>query len=86
MKLAQKFNHDFESPNGSFRLFNSNGNEIYYETPDGYWSKSEYDSNGDEIYFEDSKGYWGKSEYDSNGNEIYFEDSDGLVFDNRPTT
>ena len=80
MKLAQKFNHDFEGfedPNGCFRLFDSNGNEIYFEISDGYWEKRECDSNGNQISFKDSSGYWSKYEYDSNGNEIYFEDSDG---------
>ncbi len=86
MTIAQQFNHDFESPNGFFRLFDSNGNEVYFEASDGYWSKSEYDSNGNKIYFENSDGYWAKQEYDSNGNETYFEDSDGVIHDNRPTT
>ncbi len=84
MKLAQQSNHDFE--NGDFKLFDTNGNQIYFELSDGYWSKREYDSNGNLTYFEASDGYWAKQEYDSNGNEIYFEDSDGLVFGNRPTT
>jgi hypothetical protein len=69
-----------------FVIKDSNGNQIYYETSDGYWVKSEYDANGKEIYFEDSNGYWAKSEYDANGNEIYFEDSDGLIEDKRPKT
>jgi len=75
MTIAQQFNHDFD--NGVFRLFDSDGNQIYYEDSDGFWSKSEYDSNGNKIYLEDSDGYWSKSEYDSNGNKIYLEDSDG---------
>ena len=75
MKLAEKFNHDFK--NGDFKLFDSNGNKIYFEKPYGYWSKSEYDSNGNEIYFEISDGYWSKSEYDSDGNKIYCENSTG---------
>jgi len=89
MKLAQKFNHDFEGfedPNGCFRLFDSNGNEIYFEDSDGDWEKREYDSNGNKIYCEDSDGDWEKREYDSNGNKIYYENSYGLVFDRRPTT
>ncbi len=73
MNLAEKFNHNFE--NGAFQMFNSNGNEIYFEHSNGYWRKSEYDSNGNEIYFEDSNEYWYKYEYDSNGNEIYYESS-----------
>ncbi len=75
MNLAEKFNHDFG--NGAFQMFDSNGNQTYYEIPTGYWSKREYDSNGNEIYFEDSNGCWSKREYDSNGNTTYFEHSNG---------
>jgi hypothetical protein len=75
MKLAEKFNHDFE--NGAFELFDSNGNEIYYEYSNGFWGKSKYDSNGNEIYHEDSDEWWYKNEYDSNGNKTYFENSNG---------
>ena len=52
MTLAEKFNHDFK--NGAFKLFDSNGNEIYHENIIGFWWKSEFDSNGNEIYFENS--------------------------------
>ena len=36
--------------------FDSNGNEIYLESSEGYRRKKEYDSNGNEIYREDSNG------------------------------
>ena len=58
-----------------FTIKDKNGNEIYSETPDGDWSKYEYDSNGNQIYSENSNEYWSKREYDSNGNQIYFENS-----------
>jgi len=61
-----------------FEIKDKNGNLIYFETSDGYWSKKEYDSNGNVIYFENSDGFWSKREYDSNGNVIYYEDSDGF--------
>lgn len=67
-----------------FIIKDKNGNKIYFENSNGYWSKYEYDSNGNEIYWENSFGFWVKSEYDSNGNVIYFENSDGNVVDNRP--
>jgi len=67
-----------------FTIKNDNGNQIYVEDSNGYWSKFEYDSNGNVIYYDNSYGYWAKYEYDSNGNQIYFEDSDGEVSDNRP--
>ena len=60
-----------------FIIKDSNGNQIYWETSDGYWGKSEFDSNGKEIYIEYSNGYWEKREYDSEGEEIYIEYSNG---------
>jgi len=59
------------------RVFNQNGNKIYYESSKGSWDKYEYDDNGKEIYSESSNGYWSKSEYDDNGKQIYYEDSHG---------
>ena len=38
------------------RVYDSNGNRIYYEDSDGGWVKSEYDTNGNSIYYEDSDG------------------------------
>ena len=61
-----------------FEIKDKNGNEIYCEDFNGFWSKREYNSNGNEIYYEDSDGFWRKHEYDSNGNEIYCEDSNGF--------
>jgi hypothetical protein len=60
-----------------FQIKDSNGNEIYYESLNGYWSKSEFNSKGNLIYSESSKGHWIKREYDSKGNCIYFENSNG---------
>lgn len=39
-----------------FSIKDSNGNEIYYEDSDVYWSKSEYDSHDNQIYYENSSG------------------------------
>ena len=61
-----------------FIINDKNGNRIYFEMPNGWWYKSEYDSNGNEIYRENSTEWWSKSEYDSNGNEIYYETSNGF--------
>ena len=61
-----------------FIINDSNGNCIYYEYSDGFWSKREYDSDGSLIYYENSNGFWSKREYDSNGNRIYQEHSDGF--------
>ena len=53
--IAELLKHDFEK--GSLYLYDSNGNEIYFEYSNGYWSKFEYDSSGNEIYYENSDGY-----------------------------
>ena len=65
------------------RVYNTNGNEIYYENSNGYWVKKEYDTNGNMIYSETSDGFWVKKEYDNQGNLIYTETSDGYIEDNR---
>ena len=78
--IAQQLNiKDFP-----FSIKDKNGNEIYWETSDGWWCKYEYDSNGNKVYYENSDEYWYKREYDSNGNVIYFENSDRGIIDNRP--
>ena len=62
---------------------NNNGDEIYYEDSDGFWSKSEYDDNGNVVYYENSNGDWYIKEFNKNGKLIYREDSNGYVFDRR---
>jgi glucan-binding YG repeat protein len=52
--VAQLLKHDFEK--GSLRLYDSNGNKIYFEHSDGFWAKREFDSNGNQIYYENSDG------------------------------
>ena len=82
--VAQLLKHDFSK--GSLYLYDTNGNLIYGEYSNGYWSKSDYDSNGNRIYSENSIGCWSKSDYDANGNLIYSENSKGKIIDNRPKT
>jgi hypothetical protein len=62
---------------GNYDVLNSNRKELYFETSDGYWRKTEYDINGKIIYHENSEGFWVKREYDDNGNVIYLENSEG---------
>jgi hypothetical protein len=66
-----------------YSVYDINGNRIYYEDNDGYWSKREYDTNGNQIYYEDSNGSWSKKEYDTNGSLTYREDSSGYIEDYR---
>ena len=53
--FGQWLNWDFKA-NGSLRIKDKNGNDIYYEISDGRWRKYEYDSQGNQIYYENSCG------------------------------
>jgi len=65
-----------------FNIKDENGNIIYYENSNAYWSKLEY-KDGKEIYFESSTGFWRKSEY-KDGKQVYYEDSRGVIKYNIP--
>jgi hypothetical protein len=53
--IAEQLKHDFNK--GALRLYDSNGDIIYYENSDGFWVKREFDSKyGNLIYSEDSNG------------------------------
>jgi len=67
----------FRKPVYPIRLYDSNGNRIYFEDSDGWWVKWEYDANGNKIYSKNSNGFWEKYKYDANGNRIYHENSYG---------
>jgi len=67
-----------------FIIKDSDGNQIYFENSDGWWSKQEW-AGGEEIYREYSHGSWSKWEY-AGGEMIYWENSDGVIVDNRPKT
>ena len=81
--IGQQIKWDFKT-NGELVIKDKNGNRIYLELSNGYWSKREYDSKCNQIYYENSNGRWRKSEYDSEGDIIYFENSDGEIIDKRP--
>jgi hypothetical protein len=72
-----KYIYENDITTKGINIYDSRGNEIYHESSDGDWGKSEYDSRGNQIYHEDSDGDWEKWEYDSNGNKIYEGDSEG---------
>ena len=52
--VAQLLKHDFSK--GSLFLYDSNGNIIYFENSNGYWSKRDFDDINNLIYYENSKG------------------------------
>jgi hypothetical protein len=62
------------------RIYNEQGETIYYGNPNGSWSKNKYNDQGLEIYYEDSNGIWSKHEYNEQGLEIYYESSSGNVY------
>ena len=64
-------------------ILDENGNNIYMEDSEGYWSRREFDKRDNPIYYENSDGYWEKKEYKKNGKLIYYEDSTGYIRDNR---
>lgn len=59
-------------------VFDENGNEIYCELSNGYWSETVFDGSGNMIHYKNSTGYWWKQEYNDKGNEIYYENSSGF--------
>jgi len=63
-----------------FNIKDDKGNEIYYETSYGFWTKSQYDEKDNDVYYEDSKGYWAKKQYDEKNNKVYCEDSTGFWY------
>jgi hypothetical protein len=66
--IGQWLNWDFKA-NGSLKIKDKNGNDIYLE--------------GNDIYLEVYGARWRKREYDSDGNLIYDECSEGIIVDNR---
>jgi len=77
MTLAQAYRKQFGKVSYPFEIYDSNGNETYFEDSNGYWTKCEYDANGNETHYENSSGYWWKCEYRANGKLTYYEDSNG---------
>ena len=78
MTRAQAYKKQFGKVSYPFKIYDSKGNQTYYENNTGFWIKREYDSKGKQTYYENSYGFWRKQEYDSKGNETYSEDSDGF--------
>ena len=84
-KLRQEYESVFGVVEGTLRLYDANGYEVYTEFSDGYCSKQEYDAKGNMTYYEGSVGGSCKFEYDTSNNVIYrFHSIDGVTLDNRP--
>ena len=84
-RLRQEYEAVFGVVKGPLKLYDAEGNVIYREYSEGYWSKYGYDAEGNVIYIEDSDAAWCKYEYDAKGNGIYREHSiQGVTLDKRP--
>ena len=82
--LRKEYEAVFGVVDGTLKLYDTTGNEIYCETSKGWWSKGQYDADGNQIYCEYSVGWCWKCEYDDDGEPIYYESSrEGVIFDNR---
>ena len=55
-KLRWEYEARFGVVDDTLKLYNADGEEIYYETSRGYWAKYEYDDDGEEVYYESSNG------------------------------
>lgn len=75
MKLAKMFNHNFN--NGTFKIFDKNGNVIYSESKRYPRKIYKLNDKGLIIFCNYSNGKWYKIGYDENDNKTYFENSDG---------
>lgn len=53
--IAQLIKWDFKT-NGNLEIKDKNGNLIYFEGLDEFWTKWKYDSQGNNIYYENSHG------------------------------
>ena len=83
-QIELKGDYELEVGYGHFIVYNSKGNQIYFENSECYRSRSEYDDKGNCTYYENSNDFWFKREFDSNNNLIYYEDSEGIIKDDRP--
>ena len=84
-KLRKEYEAVFGVVDGTLKLYDADGNKIYYEDSSGWWAKYEYDADGNEIYYGNCRDYWAKYEFEANGNVIYWEDSNhGVICDKRP--
>ena len=54
MTIAEQLKHDLSK--GDLKLYDTNGNEAYYEGVGGDWCIRQYDSDSTMIYFENSYG------------------------------
>jgi hypothetical protein len=60
-----------------FIITDKQGERIYEENQDGFWTKTLRHPKGWITDYETSEGYWCKREYDSEGREIYLVNSRG---------
>lgn len=52
------------------RLFDINGNQIYFENEEGFWERKEYNKNNKPIFSKDCNNLCYKTEYNSEGKVV----------------
>ena len=50
------YNENINTKYWEERVYNSDGERVFYENSKGFWLKREYDENGEVVYYEDSSG------------------------------
>ena len=55
-KLREEYEAMFGAVVGVLKLYDAKGNQTYYESSHGWWSKRQFDVNGNMTYLEDSSG------------------------------
>lgn len=58
--IAQTYKENFGAVEFPFKIYDSKGNETYWEYSNGYWVRREYDAKGNITYWENRAGNkWG---------------------------
>ena len=69
---------------GTFRLYNAAGQEIYYECDyecaEGYWAKRKYNEAGKQVSFENSAGLSYRSKYNRPSKAKTFTEENGTQY------
>ena len=76
-KLRKEYEARMGTVDGTLRLFNTEGNEVYCEESGGFWILRKFNGAGKLVYYENSLGSWAKYEFNDEGKLVYFEHSTG---------
>ena len=74
--IREIFKHNFDKEY-HLKLFDMNGNQIYFEDISGFYMTYFYDENNNLIRMDDSIGFWATYTYDANNNVVGYKNSEG---------